>query len=242
MAAPDSCAGSVSEIMQMRISIIIPVLNDAVALALLLKQLPAEAFDVIVVDGGSKSLPESITAEAGAQLIVSKPGRALQQNAGADAAKGDVLWFLHADSGVPVDARAQIQHAIDQGSRWGRFDVRLSGGHPMFRVIEWMMNQRSHLTGICTGDQGIFVRRELFCEIGGFADMPLMEDIEFSKRLKQRNISPCRVRSRLKTSSRRWQENGIVRTILLMWSLRLRYFLGASPQTLVARYYVKKHG
>ena len=104
------------------------------------------------------------------------------------------------------------------------------------------MNQRSHLTGICTGDQGIFIRRELFRELGGFAAIPLMEDIEFSKRLKQRKLAPYRVRSPLKTSSRRWQEHGIVRTILLMWSLRLRYFLGASPQTLVERYYGKKQG
>lgn len=156
-------------------------------------------------------------------------------NAGAAIASGDVLCFLHADTQLPEQALADINNAIQSGGRWGRFDIRLSGGHWMFRIIERLINWRSAITGIATGDQGIFVRRSLFQSLNGYADIPLMEDVELSRRLR-RLARPALIHRPLITSSRRWEENGIIRTIFLMWGLRLAYFVGVPPHVLAKLY------
>ncbi|MFT5015223.1 MAG: rSAM/selenodomain-associated transferase 2 [Candidatus Azotimanducaceae bacterium] len=225
----------------MRISIIIPVLNDVEALKVLLPQLAPYKLETIVVDGGSRDSPELVVesfAESFAEgfdlkYVISEPGRAKQMNIGAAKAQGEVLLFLHGDSLLPNAFDKLIKHAMNH-AQWGRFDVRLSGSQPMFRVIEWMMNHRSRLTGICTGDQGIFVQAEVFRQQGGFPNIPIMEDIELSKSMPS---APYCIRPRLTTSSRRWEQNGIWKTIILMWTLRLRYFLGARPAQLVKQYY-----
>jgi len=219
----------------MRISVVVPVFNDAPILGLLLPELNNYPVEVIVVDGGSGDAPELVADRYGAQLVQCEPGRGKQMNAGARVATGDILLFLHADSQLPAYFDVLIKGGM-RGPRfsWGRFDVRLSGAHPMFRLIEWMMNIRSRYTGVCTGDQGIFVKTEYFRHCGGFPDIPLMEDIEFSKKMVR---APYCIRQKLTTSSRRWEQNGIFKTIVLMWSLRLRYFFGASAEDLVKRYY-----
>lgn len=220
----------------MNISIIIPVLNDEVALATLLPAIVPSGAEIIVVDGGSDEVPHLLVDQHGAKIISSSPGRALQMNAGAKTATGDVLLFLHADSELPFSFDDEITAGIAADHDWGRFDIRLSGSHPMLRVVEWMMNWRSRLTGICTGDQGLFVKKQVFDEMGGYAEIPLMEDVEFTSRLK---TSPYCIKQKLTTSSRRWEQNGVFKTIWLMWSMRLRYFFGASPHTLVKEYYGK---
>jgi rSAM/selenodomain-associated transferase 2 len=158
-------------------------------------------------------------------------------NAGAQVALGDVLWFLHSDSVPPPDADRLIATALQESARvWGRFDVRLSGDQPLLRLVAMMMNARSRLTGIATGDQGIFVKRAAFERVGGYPAIPLMEDIALSRALKKISRPVC-LRQRLLASSRRWERDGIVRTILLMWRLRLAYFLGADPARLARIYY-----
>jgi rSAM/selenodomain-associated transferase 2 len=157
-------------------------------------------------------------------------------NAGAGAAQGAVLWFLHADTLPPPQAGTLLLDGLARSGRdWGRFDVRLSGAHPLLRVVEWLMNLRSRLTGIATGDQGMFVRREVFERLGGFPDIELMEDIALSRALKRLGVPLC-LDTPLQCSSRRWEQGGIVRTILLMWSLRLAYALGMSPTRLLRWY------
>ncbi len=170
-------------------------------------------------------------------MVVTAPrGRARQMNAGAQKASGDVLLFLHADTRLPEHADKKIvSELLTKRNQWGRFDVRLSGNAFLLRVIEWLMNWRSRLTGIATGDQAIFVRRDTFYSIGQYPDIDLMEDIELSRLLKQRGkplcLSQCVV-----TSSRRWEHRGILRTILLMWRMRLAYFFGIDPQRLARDY------
>jgi rSAM/selenodomain-associated transferase 2 len=170
-------------------------------------------------------------------VLSAQRGRAYQMNAGASAAVGDVLLFLHADTRVPDDVAERVCAAMgSSGALWGRFDVRLSGHQWWARMIEFAMNVRSRLTGIATGDQAIFVRRRVFSRLGGFPEIPLMEDIALSRRLK-RLARPICLRARVTTSSRRWERQGWVRTVLLMWRLRLAYALGVSPATLVRAYY-----
>ena len=221
----------------MTLSIIIPALNEADALRALLPALflQQESVELIVADGGSEDQTPAVVTQRGAQLIVAECGRALQMNAGAAAASGDILLFLHADSQLPANAFQLVEDAIARGELWGRFDLRLSGKHWLFRVVERLINWRSCLSGIATGDQAIFLRRETFESLGGYAEIPLMEDVDLSKRLK-RLAAPCCIRQPLTTSSRRWEHHGIVRTILLMWQMRLAYFLGASPESLAQRY------
>jgi rSAM/selenodomain-associated transferase 2 len=189
------------------------------------------------VDGGSADATAALAAPLADHVLAAPRGRASQMNAGAAVATGDVLLFLHADSRLPQDA---VQGLADRlrgsGRAWGRFDVRIEGRHPLLPVVAWLMNRRSRLTGIATGDQAIFVEREAFLAVGGFPAIALMEDIAFSA--AARRVSPplC-LSERVTTSGRRWESRGVVRTVLHMWSLRLRYFLGASPERLHRSYY-----
>jgi rSAM/selenodomain-associated transferase 2 len=223
----------------MRISIIIPTLNEAEHIGSSLMDLEPfrqDGHEVIVVDGGSKDATVNIAKSRADIVITSAPGRALQMNAGARQATGDVLWFLHADSHVSSIAAEQLLFAFNnKNCYWGRFDISLSGNHFLLRIVEKLMNLRSRITGIATGDQGIFVRRDCFEAIGGYNQIPLMEDIEISRRLKKWSW-PCCIHETIKTSSRRWEKYGILSTILLMWRLRLAYAFGVSPEKLAHVY------
>lgn len=218
----------------------VPVLNEAGSIEAFLAALRAcckEPCEIVVVDGGSDDQTAQLAAPR-CEVVISAPrGRAAQMNAGARKASGTVLCFLHADSKLPEHADQIICNALSrQQHLWGRFDVCLSGRHPLLRVVETLMNLRSRLSGIATGDQALFVRREVFDAVGGFPEIALMEDIAMSRVLKS-VASPVCLRQRLVTSSRRWEIHGVVRTILLMWRLRLLYFLGADPAHLAQRYY-----
>ncbi len=217
------------------VSIIIPVLNEADRMASLLDGLPPGT-EIIVADGHSDDDSARIAARHGARVISTARGRAVQMNAGAAQARGDVLLFLHADTELPEDFLCELGRFQSSRKAWGRFDIHIGGRNLMYRLIERMMNLRSSLTGVCTGDQAMFVRREIFEEVGGFPPIPLMEDIEMSRKLG-RYSRPFIVKSRVRTSPRRWREGGIVSTILLMWRLRLAYFLGVKPDRLVGQYY-----
>ena len=223
------------------LSIVVPTLNEEAGIVSFLQplqQLRERGVELILVDGGSGDG----TVAAGSPLVdrmlqLSKRGRALQMNAGAAQASGDVLLFLHADTHLPDDAVRLILDGLrETGRRWGRFDVTLSGASPMLRVVEWMMNLRSRLTGITTGDQGLFVERRLFDEVGGFPAISVMEDIALSTTLKRHGRPLC-LAQRVIASSRRWEKYGIWRTITLMWRLRLAYFLGAESERLAEIYY-----
>lgn len=220
------------------LSIVIPVLNERETLGATLSALQplrAQGCEIVVVDGGSEDGTPAL-ARAGADRVMAAPrGRARQMNAGARAANGEVLLFLHADTRLPPEAACLIVNGLAHAG-WGRFDVRLSGRQPALRVIERLMNWRSRLTGIATGDQAIFVRREWFAAVGGFPDVPLMEDVALCRRLKKLGLPHC-LAQRAITSSRRWETGGIVRTVLLMWRLRLAYFFGADPARLARRYH-----
>ena len=226
----------------MKLSIIIPTLNEAPQLRDTLKPLRAlqtRGHEVIVVDGGSRDHTPAIAREFADQVIDSALGRAHQMNAGAAVASGDVLLFLHADTQLPEQADRLITGALlDRKVSWGRFDVRLSGEHFLLRVIESLMNLRSRISSIATGDQAIFVRRALFVQLGGYPEIPLMEDIALCKLLK-RAARPANLSARVVTSSRRWEQRGIIRTVVLMWRMRLAYALGASPQRLAKLYQLK---
>ena len=222
-----------------RLSVIVPVLNEAPAVTTLLADLRAAldpGDEIVVVDGGSTDGTPALAASGADRVLASRPGRSAQMNAGATAANGEWLWFVHADTRVPTTARQAIAAAVAAGHAWGRFDIRLSGRHPLLRVIETMMNIRSRLAGTATGDQGIFVTRDAFGRVGGFPSIPLMEDITMSSRLKRVGPPACIRRPRLVTSSRRWEQRGIVRTVLLMWRLRLAYALGTPAERLAPRY------
>jgi rSAM/selenodomain-associated transferase 2 len=222
-----------------KLSIIVPVLNEGESIvdALdALADLRALGVEVIVVDGGSRDATVQ-GARARADHVISAPrGRALQMNAGARRACGDVLLFLHADTRLPADADHIVLDGLARSGRaWGRFDVRIDGENRLLLAVAWLMNFRSRLTGIATGDQAIFVRRDAFHAVGAFPAIPLMEDIALSKRLKRVSRPLC-LRAHAVTSGRRWDKNGVVRTVLLMWRLRLAYFFGADPKALARRY------
>lgn len=222
----------------MNLSIIVPVLNEAAQLPALLEHLQVlrqSGCEVIMVDGGSDDNSAAIITVAGFRLINSPRGRATQMNAGASQTRADTLLFLHADTRLPPDAGAQIQAALARGANWGRFDVRILGRSRLLRLVAWLMNRRSRLSGIATGDQALFVRRAEFDAVGGFADQLLMEDIEISKRLRARSRPAC-LASRVTTSGRRWEQRGVWRTIFLMWRLRWQYWRGVSAEHL-AEYY-----
>ena len=223
-----------------RLSIIVPMLNEAVGIEgtlAALAPLRQRGVEVIVADGGSNDGSAQL-ASAWADAVIAAPrGRALQMNAGAAAARGDILLFMHADTALPPGADQLVLAAMERGlAVWGRFDVRITGSARMLPVIAALMNLRSRLTGIATGDQAMFVRRADFTAAGGFPAQMLMEDIELSRRLKLRSAPAC-LRQRVTTSGRRWEQHGVWRTILLMWSLRLRYWLGAGADTLAKAYH-----
>jgi len=221
------------------VSIIIPVLDEEAGIAdTLAAAAVTGAGEILVVDGGSRDRTRAIAEARGCRVVDAPRGRAAQMNAGAAAARGDVLLFLHADTWLPTDAVAELTRALsDERTVGGRFDVRLNGPEPIFRIIETLMNVRSRVTRIATGDQAIFVRRSVFEVLGGYAPIPIMEDVEFSARLKRRGRLAC-LRSRVQTSVRRWRRHGPWATIASMWWLRARYALGTSPYRL-AHYYAR---
>ena len=187
-------------------------------------------------DDALRAHEPTLAAAHADRVLRCEPGRAAQMNTGAAAANGDVLLFLHADTRLPDDAAAAVHRAVQRGARWGRFDVTIEGRSAWLPVVSFMMNWRSRLTGIATGDQALFVRREVFDAVGGFPDQPLMEDIELSRRLLQAGHAPACLRQRVRTSGRRWDNRGVWRTILLMWRLRWLYWCGTPADTLARRY------
>lgn len=221
------------------LSIIIPTLNEAggiVAALTRLEPLRHRGAEVIVADGGSDDDTMALARPLTDRVLTAPRGRASQMNAGAAVAKQDVLLFVHADTSLPDQADELIAVMLaDPRYRWGRFDVRIEGRHPLLPVVAAMMNLRSQITGICTGDQAIFVRRQTFVEIDGFPDIPLMEDIALSKTLRRRSPPAC-ISARVTTSGRRWETRGVLRTILLMWHLRFDYWRGVDPHELAIRY------
>jgi rSAM/selenodomain-associated transferase 2 len=222
-----------------RLSIIMPVLDEEPGIATMLQGLSglrARGAEVIVVDGGSRDNTVALARPLCDRLVAAPRGRAAQMNAGASAARGEVLLFLHADTQLPSDADRLILDGLATArAAWGRFDVRIAGRHPLLPVVAATMNLRSRLTGIATGDQAIFIARSAFAAIGGFPDIALMEDIALSRRLKRLGRPLC-LRARVTTSGRRWEKHGVMRTILTMWRLRLAFFFGAAPGKLAVRY------
>jgi rSAM/selenodomain-associated transferase 2 len=221
------------------LSIVIPVLNEAAGIADALAALApcrAREAEVVVVDGGSADATIAIARPLADHVLSAPRGRGSQMNAGAAAAKGDVLLFLHADTRLPPDADRLVLTGLQNSNRaWGRFDVTIAGRSPLLRMVATMMNLRSRLSGIATGDQAIFVAREAFAEVRGFPDIPLMEDIVLSRRLKRVGRPLC-LAARVITSGRRWEQHGVIRTMVMMWRLRLAFFLGAEPARLARRY------
>lgn len=220
-----------------KVSIIVPTFNEAdniVATLQPLQSLRQQGHEIIIADGGSDDVTIKLARPLADHIIDSAKGRARQMNSGAQQAGGDVLLFLHADTLLPSRAVELIQQGL-QTTSWGRFDVQLTGRQPLLRIIELMMNWRSGITGIATGDQAIFIKRELFNNIGGYADIAIMEDIAISKTLRRHSRPAC-IKAKLTTSSRRWEQYGILKTVILMWRLRLAYFCGAKPEQLARLY------
>lgn len=227
----------------MRLSIVIPALNESgniVATLAPLQAMRARGVEVLLVDGGSSDTTAQLAASLVDCLVSAAKGRALQMNAGAAAATGDILLFLHADSVLPSGADQMIFDGLRSGSHaWGRFDVAIEGRHLFLPVVAWFMNIRSRLTGVATGDQGLFMTADAFSRAGGFAKIPLMEDLAICDALR-RSGPPLCLRQKISTSGRRWEQHGVWRTILLMWRIRLAYFFGADPVDLHRTYYGAK--
>lgn len=225
-----------------RISFIIPVLNDLEALKRLLPALQEyrnQGHELLIVDGGSTDGSVTYARSLADRILMTGTGRGRQMNLGAENARHDILFFLHADSQLPPDAGNLIIKAMSQpGKSWGRFDVRLDAYGAAYTLIAFMMNLRSRVSGVATGDQGIFVRKQCFQKAGSYADIPLMEDIALSKALRKSAWPVC-LHEKLVTSARRWRNQGLVKTIVLMWWLRLAYIAGVSPATL-AKWYTPK--
>ncbi|EAU39661.1 Glycosyltransferase involved in cell wall biogenesis [Fulvimarina pelagi HTCC2506] len=219
------------------LSIVMPVLDEAETIVSVLQgaRRACPGAEIVLVDGGSTD--DTVAKARGLPdlVISSPPGRARQMNTGADAVFGDVILFLHADTQLPHMAEGAILDAIASGADWGRFDVRIEGRPAILRLVGPLMNARSRLTGVATGDQAIFVTKAAFVRVGGFSDIPLMEDIDLSKRLRRISRPAC-LHSKAVTSGRRWEANGPLRTIVTMWALRLAYWLGVSPRTLAEIY------
>ena len=226
----------------MKISIVVPTLDEAGAIeATLAAARPAReaGAEIVVADGGSRDATRALAARLADRVIEAPRGRAAQMNAGARAASGDVLLFLHADTLLPSNARDAIASAIASGREWGRFDVAIAGADALLPVVAALMNARSRWTGVATGDQAMFASRAAFEAVGGFAEIPLMEDVALSKALRARSRPAC-LRERVVTSGRRWERGGTLRTIVLMWRLRMAYALGADPRGLARRYDVER--
>lgn len=220
------------------LSIIIPVLNEATSIVAVLERLQAwrqHGVEIIVVDGGSSDATVQLAQPLADCVTTAGRGRGRQMNAGAAKARAAVFLFLHADTHLPAGAPNLIMAAIENGARWGRFDVRIAGTISGLGIVALMMNWRSRLTGIATGDQAIFVTREAFDRVGGFPLIPLMEDIVFSGALR-RDGPPACLSEKVTTSGRRWEKHGLLRTILMMWRLRLQFYFGASPDELARQY------
>jgi rSAM/selenodomain-associated transferase 2 len=222
----------------MRLSIVMPVLNEAADIAAALRALaPYRARDTeaIVVDGGSSDGTAELARPFADRVIAGPRGRGAQMNAGAAAARGDVLLFLHADTRLPENADRLVLDSLQRsGPNWGRFDVRFDGGG-LLALVALMMNLRSRLSGIATGDQAMFVTHAAFEAAGGFPPIALMEDVALSARLKRIGRPLC-LTARVTTSARRWRRHGVLRTILLMWKLRLAFYFGADPVRLAQAY------
>ncbi len=219
------------------ISVIIPTLNESYSIAKTLMPLQkwrVRGHQVILVDAGSDDDTVELAKNLVDKSIQSDKGRSVQMNLGAEQADGDILLFLHADTLIDTSADQLIVEALSH-TRWGRFKVRFSSNKLIFKIIAFMMNLRSCVTSVATGDQAIFVHKSLFMKIGGFPDQVLMEDIQLSKNLKTHSKMCC-LNNEVVTSSRRWEQYGISRTIVLMWLLRLAYFIGVSPEKLKSRY------
>ncbi len=227
------------------LSIIVPALDEEAeigATLLALSPFRARGAEVIVADGGSRDRTTALAQPLADCVIAAPRGRASQMNAGAAIARGKIFVFLHADTRLPVQADRLVQEGLAQGKRWGRFDVRIAGIHPMLPLVASMMNIRSRLTGIATGDQAMFMTRLAYDAVGGFPDLALMEDIAMSARLKQLGPPLC-LREKAVTCGRRWEARGVVSTIVSMWRIRLAYRFGASSQDLARRYgYVPREG
>jgi len=221
------------------LSIIVPMWNEIAALPTLIEHLQPyrqRGCEVILVDGGSEDGSAALASGAGFRVIDAPRSRARQMNAGARAAQGETVLFLHADTRLPNAADRLIRNGLASSSRsWGRFDVQIAGRSRLLRLIGAMINFRSRLSGIATGDQALFLRREVFVAIGGFPDQPLMEDIELSRRLKQYSRPVC-LRTPVITSGRRWETRGVARTVVLMWRLRFLYWLGTPAERLAQLY------
>jgi rSAM/selenodomain-associated transferase 2 len=223
--------------MKSKLSIIIPALNEAAGICACLQALQPyrDRCEIILADGSSSDNTVLLADPLADKIVHASHGRARQMNACAAEAQAELLLFLHADTLLPDNALVLIQQGIAAGRQWGRFDVRLDGNHPLLKVIAVMMNLRSRLTGIATGDQGIFMTRQAFQNVGGFPDMALMEDIAVSRRLNKLSRPYC-IRQKITTSARRWERHGLVKTVLLMWLLRLGYFFGVDPDKLARHY------
>jgi rSAM/selenodomain-associated transferase 2 len=219
------------------LTIVLPVLDEAaiiVGALHALAPLRARGTEVIVADGGSSDGTASLAQPLADRVIAAPRGRGAPMNAGAALGTGGMLLFLHADTTLPQNADRLIARALTRRA-WGRFDLRIAGRHPLLSLVARMINWRSRLTGIATGDQAIFLTREAFNAVGGFPDFPLMEDIAISRRLK-RLCRPICIATPVVTSGRRWEYHGVLRTIVLMWRLRLAYYFGAEPARLAVRY------
>lgn len=224
--------------MSRQLSIIVLALNESAGIGDTLRALAPlreRGHELIVVDGGSHDHTVALCADLCDRVVNAARGRASQANAGAAAAQWQVLLFLHADTALPVLADALVLERVAQGAAWGRFDVRIEGRSAWFPVIAAAMNWRSRWSGIATGDQAMFVTRAAFDDAGGFPDQPLMEDIELSRRLLRSGRPAC-LRARAVTSGRRWERDGVWRTMRLMWWLRWRYWLGTAPEVLARSY------